>query len=291
MSFEDIQFPAATGGPGWRNRLKVLLGRAIGTVAPRFAADIAQGKMRDRIGRPERLVIAALVDRHARAGTLGQLAPLHAWLWRGPQALSFHAQAQRRYDEWWLQHHSAIVGPLQHLLEGPADAPGPYVRVCEIGCGSGLILEDLARRLPSVSQFVGLDLSPEQTASNRQRRVDPRITFEAGDAMRWVPAHGAPGTIYLTVAGVFEYFRPADLAALFASMRRQAPAAVALIEPIPADYDPQAEQGSRPYGFENSLAHNYPALLRDAGFTIGFSRQQNINGHHFLLLVAQAGRS
>jgi SAM-dependent methyltransferase len=289
MAFDDLQFPTAQTGNRFIRVLKIAIGRLISWVAPAIAARIAAGQMPPRIGFVERAVIACQVHRHMQAGTLDQLAPLHAWLWRGEQAVSFHEQAKARFDGFWLAHHSAIVKPVRQLFE--PDSSGvvsAYRRLCEIGCGSGLVLEDIAQRLPNVQLLVGLDLSERQTQINRSRDVDPRIRFETGDAMAWIPAYGEAGTVYLTVAGVFEYFPRQALQEMFAYMaEHQSPVAVALIEPIPADYDFENEDASRPYGFENSLGHNYLRLLRNLGFTTRFQEIQVVEGQTFLLLVAE----
>lgn len=285
MAFEDVQFPAMLPENPLKRGIKVTLGHLYAALHPAYTRQVAAGQMPARIGTKERLIIASLVDRHRRAGTLGELAPLHAWLWQGEQAVAFHEQAKARFEHWWLGHHAAIVEPIGQLLEAPGS---PYVRLCEIGCGSGLVLEDLAKRLPSLEALVGLDLSPQQTERNRQRSVDPRIRFEAGDATVWVPAFGQNGTVYLTVAGVFEYFPRAALQTLFGTIANQKPPAViALIEPIPADYQLDTERESRPYGSEYSLGHNYPLLLREAGFAIRYQEHQRFEGCTHLLVVAE----
>ena len=43
---------------------------------------------------------------------------------------------------------------------------------------------------------------------------------------------------------------------------------VALVEPIPADFDFARERESRPYNDERSLGHHYPSILEEAGFEI-----------------------
>lgn len=268
--------------------MKIGLGRLIGWLAPGRVTRVLVGDVPPRIGFLDRAVVAYLVDKHDRAGTLDQLAPLHAWLWKGDQAVSFHAQAQARFDGFWLAHHVAIVEPLRQLFERSSDGESAYRVLCEVGCGSGMVLEDIARRLPSVEILKGLDLSERQTELNKGRTVDPRICFESGDATVWIPQHGCAGTVYLTVAGVFEYFSRHALQTLFSSIAaNQSPAAVALIEPVPADYDFKSEDASRPYGFENSLGHNYPRLLSNAGFTVCFQEMQVVEQQTYLLLVAK----
>jgi trans-aconitate methyltransferase len=288
MAFDDLQFPLSQSGSRPTLMLKIEVGRLIGWLAPRRVTRVLAGDIPPRIGFLDRAVVAHLVDKHAREGTLDQLAPLHAWLWKGDQAVSFHAQAKARFDSFWLTHHVAIVEPLRQIFGHSQDGGSTYRVLCEIGCGSGLVLEDIARRLPSVERLVGLDLSERQTELNKSHTLDPRICFESGDATEWIPRRGCAGTVYLTVAGVFEYFPRNALQKLFAGIAaNQSPAAVALIEPVPADYDFDNEVASRPYGFENSMGHNYPRLLSDAGFRICFQEKQIVEQQTYLLLVAK----
>ena len=151
MAFDNVQFPTAQTGNRFILMVKIAIGRFISWVAPDFAARVAAGQMPPRIGFLERSVIAYQVHRHVEAGTLDQLAPLHAWLWSGEQAVSFHEQAKARFDSFWLAHHSAIIEPIRLLFEpDPSSGLSAYRRLCEIGCGSGLVLEDIARRLQNV---------------------------------------------------------------------------------------------------------------------------------------------
>jgi SAM-dependent methyltransferase len=174
---------------------------------------------------------------------------------------------------------------LQKLIDTPQSL---YRTLCEIGCGSGLVLEDLAKRLTQLDAFIGLDLSPDQTQRNRERAVDHRIRFEAGDATVWIPEHASSGTVFLTVAGVLEYLPRHKLSLLFETIGRTlAPSVIAVIEPIPADYDLEKEIDSRPYGPEHSLGHNYPHLLRAAGFDIRFQQVQKLDRSTHLLVVAE----
>ena len=281
---EDVQFPASLPSNPLKRFVKVQLGRVVAALNPKYAQKIAAGELPSRLSTREWLLIAALVDRHERAGTLDELAPLHAWLWQGQQAVAFHAQAKERFSSWWLENQVAIVEPIRVLL----DAPGsPYRVLCEIGCGSGLVIADLAERLPQLDELIGLDLSPAQTALNREQNTNPRLSFVAGDAAAWVPEHARPGTIYMTVAGVFEYFSYRSLEKLFAHVSTELkPAIIAVIEPIAQDYDLERETVSRPYGSEHSLGHNYILLLRNAGFHVVYQREEQLGGARFLSVVA-----
>jgi SAM-dependent methyltransferase len=230
------------------------------------------------------MMIAALARRHERAGTLGQLSALHRWMWAGDEAVKFHQQAQGRFVTWWLASHCAIVEPLRQAIAARA---GQITTLCEIGCGSGLVLEDLSRRLPEIDRFIGLDLSPTQTQRNRARFSDARLQFEAGDATSWIPGQAKTGWAFLTNAGVLEYLSETQLASLLAGIaERLRPAVFALLEPIPKDYDLCREIQSRPHSFEKSLGHNYPHWLKANGWTISHQSELQSTGDRFLMVVA-----
>lgn len=288
MDIVDVQFPLARARPGLRQSLKCLLGRALMPLFPLRLQQLQRGDVGERLGRVDRLLLAALVARHEKAGSLDQLGALHDWLWASEQATRFHDQAQARFDDWWLQHHSAILEPLTREI---SDHPGTWTTLCEIGCGSGLVLADLARRLPTLQQFVGLDLSAAQISRSRQAHAaNPRLRFEAGDGAAWLRGHAAPGWLLFSNAGVLEYFAPDKLLGLLRDLAQtRPPLAIASIEPIADDYDLQRETASRIYGPERSWSHNYPRLYREAGFELLWQRELRVGGLRWLLLFARAG--
>ena len=124
------------------------------------------------------------------------------------------------------------------------------------------------RACPQLESLTGLDLSSSKILSNQARDFPSRVVFECANALNWIPAHSQTHTIFLTIDGVFEYFSEAELKTLFSAIAKRAPAMIALIEPIPVDYDFDQEQASRPYNEERSLGHHYPSLLSAAGFTV-----------------------
>ena len=52
------------------------------------------------------------------------------------------------------------------------------------------------------------------------------------------------------------------------------PAAVVVIETVAVDHDLDNEPDSYVYGRELAFSHNYPQLLREAGFTIEFHSER-----------------
>lgn len=52
--------------------------------------------------------------------------------------------------------------------------------VCEVGCGSGQILVQLAKKLPATTRFTGFDISQDAMAIAKPKETD-RIRFELAD--------------------------------------------------------------------------------------------------------------
>lgn len=293
-SILGVQYPLEQPGSPLRRGLKVCVGIVLGMMRPDQCARLARGEPgRDHLTLSDRLIVAALVWQHRRRGTLGELSGLHQWLWRSNQAVSVHAQAEARFRTWWLGHHSAIVTPLREAIAEFASAGLPVDTLCEIGCGSGTVLTDIATRMPELSHLLGLDLSPGQIATNRARpNPDARLRFEVADATTWIAANAAPRWAYLVNGGVLEYFSEAMLAALFTGIaQRKAPALFAVVEPIAEDYDLERETASRPYNAELSLGHNYIHWLRRCGWQVRFQQRQDVGGTRWLLVVAETGRT
>src|SRR5258708_3128171 len=65
------------------------------------------------------------------------------------------------------------------LLRCPAPA-----RVLDVGCGTGLLLRDLARRLPGAACLAGVDAAAGMIEQARAKAGDPRLRFEQGTAER-----------------------------------------------------------------------------------------------------------
>lgn len=182
----------------------------------------------------------------------------------GNEAKNFHDDTQDRFERMFLQHDIAVIEALEEQMKSSS-----FEQLYEIGCGGGQVIEHLCKRLISLKQFMGIDLGEEQIAQNRKHHNHAKLTFETADASEWLPKHASPNSIFLTNGGVFEYFLQDDLEVLFrmiASERK--PAAVVVIETIGSDHDLETEKDSLIYGREMSFSHNYPHLLREAGFEI-----------------------
>jgi SAM-dependent methyltransferase len=277
----DWDFPLVLPRNPVKRAIKVALGRAVLLARPDIGRDIeTTGKAKSFV---ERLAVAGLISRHRSAGSLDRLAHLHANFWASTDAVSFHGLNEDRFNNNFLKTHYVIVNALQSAV-----AAKGFDTLCEIGCGSGQVIEHLGQKLPSLKKLVGVDLSPAQIALNATRYSDPRLSFTAADGAAWVLEHAAPGLIVLTYGGVYEYFKEDTLRAMFAALRKRAPTCVALVEPIDGAYDLERETASRVLGAELSFSHNYPRLLQEAGFRIRW-QQEVKSGFRWLMLVATAG--
>ena len=291
-SIQGVQYPLAQPASAWKRWLKVCVGKLLALVLPSRMRLLRAGQWPSaRLSKLDKQLIAVLVDEHERSGTLGALSGLHQSLWRADQAVSVHAQAEARFQTWWVGRHSAVIAPLREAMTERAAAGAPVQTLCEIGCGSGSVLADIVQRLPELDALIGLDLNQKQTEANRLRfRDQPRLRFETADATRWIASDAQPGWAYLVNGGVLEYFSEAMLQDLFITIARdKAPALFMLVEPIALDYDLERETASRPYNFERSLGHNYPYWLRRCGWRVRWQKRQEVGGNCWLLLVAETG--
>lgn len=182
------------------------------------------------------------------------------------QAHHFHADWKDRFERMFLAHDQVIVEPISNAIANWDVQPELY----EIGCGGGQVLAHFAEHLPHVSHLYGIDLGTEQTEINIKEFSDqPKLSFVAADAMKWIPENAKPNAILLSNGGVFEYFLEEELRTLFAHMADlDGPSVIAIVETFGTDHDLEDEPHSLPYGRELSFSHNYPSLVKEAGYTI-----------------------
>ena len=240
------------------------MGRLLVALRPGAAQALMDGaEARNRL---DQLMLAGLVMKHKRAGTLDRLNHLHKNYWEGELAVAYHEERANRLLTQFMSFHADMLEHLRRVVSS-----GEFDTLIELGCGSGLLLEYLSSRLPPIKRFIGLDLNAEQTERNQARAASATVRFEVGDMTTWVPEHTRAGQVYLAYGGVLEYLTQEQLETLFSHMGAQVPACIALVEPM-GDFDLNRETASRPHGREYSLAHHYPRALEAAGFEVQFSQ-------------------
>lgn len=281
-----LKFPLVIAGSGWRRRAKLALGYTAAALMPARVKAIETGTIGEHLSAADRLIVGALVHRAiAREEPLDHLAYLHRHLWNGDHVTTYHASAENRFDEWFLPHQAIIIDALEKNLA--TQTPGQFHTLCEIGTGSGIVLDYLSRRLvkSGIEKFIGLDLSPAQVAIDAQRFR--ACAFIAADACIWIPEHAGPGWIFFCCGGVLEYIAPATLAKLLAhTAATVAPTRWVIVEPIDLAHDLANDTKSHPFGFENTWSHHYPHLLRQAGMTVLYQHDLHFHGMRWQLVIA-----
>jgi hypothetical protein len=280
-----VDFPLLISQGRWRRRTRLLLGYTAAAVLRGRVKAIEAGNGGRPLSAADRLIVAALVHRALKHHQpLDHLAYLHRQLWNSEEIIAYHAGVEKYFWLWFLPHQSAIVDLIEQDLERAAH--GRFHTLCEIGTGSGLVLDHLRQRLHphGIATFCGLDLCAAQVAKNAARF--PQCAFIAADACQWLPEHAAPGWIYFCCGGVLEYLPEGAVAALFAATAARPPARWAIVEPVDEDQDSSAPRESRPFGVENTWSHDYAGLCGQAGLTVLASRDLHIDGVRWRLMLA-----
>jgi hypothetical protein len=281
-----VDFPLVQPTDPLRLAAKRLVGYALLAWHPAEATELDAGGGPDELQRKHKIMLCALMHRAERQGKLEEF--IHRQqrrFWTSDAIADFHAVSEKYFEDYFLGEHVQTLLELERLL-----AERPYAGLCEIGCGHGRVSYYLSQRLAArIDRFVALDLSREQIRRNQVRYQGANVEWVAGEAEAWITANAGPGWVFLTHNGVLEYFRRDDLRRLFAFIaQRCSPAIVSFSEPVGVDHDLANELGSPPYGYEKSFSHNYPHLLREAGFEIAYQSEFRSGSHRLLRLVARA---
>lgn len=280
-----IDFPLVINQGRWVRRARLALGYATATVLRGRVKAIEAGNGGKPLSAADRLIVIALVHRALkRHQPLDHLAYLHRQLWDSDEITTYHTGVEKYFRLWFLPHQSAIVDLIERDLD--CTSHDRFHTICEIGTGSGLVLDHLQQRLGShgITAFCGLDLCAAQVARNATRF--PQCTFVTADACRWIPEHASPGWIYFCCGGVLEYLPKKSVSALFAATVARPPVRWAIVEPVDADHDFSSQKESRPYGVENTWSHNYEDLAKQAGLTVLARRDLDIDGVRWCMMLA-----
>lgn len=280
-------FPFALPSSPIKRGLVLCMGLSLLALCPARRSRLLAGDIDDfaTLGRSGRWMLAALGWVGARSGRLAMLQPIHRRFWQSREGVLHYGHHENRHSGEFLMHHVDVVdevcaAAMVHGIES----------LVEFGCGRGEVLQHFLRTGPFAAG-IGVDLSAGLLAIARAATIDPRISYACNDALGWLRVSGKPGCVYLTNGGVYEYFSPERLRELFAHIYGMLrPAIIALVEPLSPDHDLEADTRSRTYGIEQSFSHPYPALLRDAGFSILHQTDYRDGAaQRWLRLIAVAG--
>ncbi|MEM7032142.1 MAG: class I SAM-dependent methyltransferase, partial [Chloroflexota bacterium] len=236
-----------------------------------------------RHGLFEGILRAGLIRRALAKQNLTELETYHRNFWQSKNGFHFHDGQRNAFEQIFLRHFESDILAHLHILM----ANHTYDVVCEIGTGTGQLLDYLANKLPTVERFVGIDLSQDMIDDNLQRYDNPKLEFVVSGGQEWIEENGQPNWIFVTNRGVLEYFLQDKLEAMLGHISQNLAAAIfVVIEPISIDHNLETDFDSKPYGREYSFSHNYPHLFRQAGFEIQYSNHQTYLDHHLYAFVA-----
>jgi len=94
---------------------------------------------------------------------------------------AFHDRAPGYEAGYRGRLHADIAARTADLALACCPAPG---RVLDVGCGTGLLLRDLAGRLPAAAQLTGIDAAAGMVAQARAQAADSRLSYVLGVAER-----------------------------------------------------------------------------------------------------------
>jgi 2-polyprenyl-3-methyl-5-hydroxy-6-metoxy-1,4-benzoquinol methylase len=120
---------------------------------------------------------------------------------------TYHGPVSQRL--WHLRKHDVLR---RHL------AGTSYARICDAGCGSG-VLARLASELCPGAEVRGLDVDPGSVAFARETYGGaPRLVYEVRDLLR-PPAAGEPPFDFVYSMEVIEHFAEEDVGRYLATLR------------------------------------------------------------------------
>lgn len=270
---------------GTKTKLKSLVGALAENLLPRLGSEIEDNRNTDRAARLKRLILHARAERARKTGNFAHLEDTLSSFWKGQTGDQFHGAYIEARFELFLKLHAYA---LDNLADALANTVPSVSRVIEIGCGDGQVLNHCRQKLPSITEFVGLDLN--QAAIDRATRAfatsGAELRFVTRDALHWLPQNPKTGTAIITNGGVLEYFSQNSVSLLLETLAKSAPCAALLIEPLAPEHDLNSEVQSYVFGRENSFSHNYPYLLRQAGFDVDLQDEIGDNGIRWCVVLA-----
>lgn len=228
-----------------------------------------------------------LVYRAIQKGDLDSLAQYHKNYWKGDAGAQYHEDYAFMFEESFVAHFAYIVEYINQIAH---EADG-FNSLFEIGSGSGQLLDYLAAHVNDVEKFVGIDLSPTTVKRCNERYGRSNVSFVAADGDKWIRENGQPNAVFMSHRGVLEYFPQDRLLSFFRYIRETyAPCLLITIEPVGTGHDLENTTNSQPYSNEYSFSHNYPYLIKQAGFDILDTHlQPSTQNNHLLAVVATAG--
>lgn len=233
----------------------------------------------------ERLMRRAILKKIEKAKDYDQLAQLHKIYW-SKRGDDFVKNTQNNLENIHLPAYKSILEVFKYELSNTSIKFDKFI---EIGTGNGSVLNFLSSYYHDISNFVGIDLSHEQTKTNKiNYQNNPKLNFVGGDVLDWIENQPQGNMVFLTFRGVLEYFSQQQLIAFFEKLNGMGNILFFAIEPSDANYDFNTQTESKVYGVEGSFTHNYLKLFQNAGFSIWYLEHKKEEGHSNLMTIVGA---
>jgi len=236
-------------------------------------------------GIVEKLLKLGLLHTTIKSENMDLLADYHLKFWQSDGAVTWHQHADSKPPI--LPQFECIIDDINSLND---NSSVPYDTLCEIGSGTGKLLNHLSKNLTNIKTFTGLDLSEETVAKANKEYGKQNIQFFAADAKQWIKENGRSHCIYLCYGGVLEYFPQDILLAFLTSIKEQySPCIFAIVEPNGINHDLSATTESESYSNEFSYSHHYEYLFGEAGFNIKHAEIKHYEDHFNMMYLLATG--
>lgn len=236
----------------------------------------------DNLSLSERLMRRAILKKIEKNEDHDQLAQLHKTYW-AKQGDHFVNNTE---DNLKNIHLPAYKDTLDVLKNEISNAPMAFEKLVEIGTGNGSVLNYLSSNYPDIKDFIGIDLSEEQTKINQINYKDnSKLKFIGGDVLDWLENQQQGNFVFLTFRGVLEYFTQQQLVVFFKKLNALGNIIFYAIEPTDSEHNYETNPNSKVYGVEGSFSHNYEKLFKDTGFNVWYSDAKSESGHPYIIKI------
>lgn len=236
----------------------------------------------DNLSLSERLMRRAILKKIEKNEDHDQLAQLHKTYW-AKQGDHFVNNTE---DNLKNIHLPAYKDTLDVLKNEISNAPMAFEKLVEIGTGNGSVLNYLSLNYPDIKDFIGIDLSEEQTKINQINYKDnSKLKFIGGDVLDWLENQQQGNFVFLTFRGVLEYFTQQQLVVFFKKLNALGNIIFYAIEPTDSEHNYETNPNSKVYGVEGSFSHNYEKLFKDTGFNVWYSDAKSESGHPYIIKI------
>ena len=239
------------------------------------------GERRDRI---DSILRRGLIYQAVDMGDLDRLAQYHENYWKGDAGTKYHEDYSFEFEKMFVPKFAYIVEMMSELMQGEGME---IKRLVEIGSGSGQLIEYLDRQMdPQIKELIGIDLSPQTVAACNAQYGNERVRFLAADGDAWIRENGQAESIFMSHRGVLEYFPQERLLSFLQHIATHyRPSILVTIEPVGVNHNFAETPDSTPYSDEYSFSHNYPDIIKQAGFEVLHTDRQDCNEMFDLLAV------